>query len=162
MKRESEVKTFEDVFDVEGWQGRLQEIKRQGVSDVTGGRIVGLKWTYEFALLFAEMHEQARRGDFFPLGAVRKLRDRFTRPQIVDALNTVIFLMENGLPFSEALSYRPAVFSAELIAAVKAGEKDNCNYAKHLLNFVKYRELLGAMHNKFKNRDYDGLRDALL
>ena len=152
---------FEDVFDI-GCEAKLRAIKQQGEADFASGRILDLKTTYDFALRFAETHEQAARGEFFTLGAIEMLKDICIHPQLVEGLNTIGYLMrEHGQSFIEALSYRPAVFSRELTAAVKAAEQDNGNFSKHLLNFVKYRELIGALHNKFRDRDYDGLRNSL-
>lgn len=156
------MKTFEDVFDEEDWNQRLLEIRQQGESDFAAGKIVGLKWTYDFALRFAEMHEQAPSGNLFTLGAVRKFKEAYSNSQVVEAMNTVVYLLENGKPLGCAMSYRPAVFSRELVAAINAAEADRGNYSKHLLDFVKYRRLLGAMHDKFQNRDYKGLRESLL
>lgn len=151
---------FSDVFDVQGWDQRLETIKRAGQADFASGRIVSRRMTGEFALRFAELHEQSSRN-FDPLAAFKKLKTVFTNPLVVEALNTVIFLIENGKAYDDALSYRPAVFSRELVAAFKAAEKD-CDYSKHLLDFVKYRQLLGEMHRLFDNRDYQGLRKTLL
>lgn len=152
---------FSDVFDVQSSEESLKAIKRKGEDAFASGKILGQRTTYEFAIRFAELHEQARR-DFFPPAAFNKLKMIFTNPHVVEGLETVNFLIHHhGLSYVEALSYRPAVFSNELIAAFKAAETDG-NYSRHLLNFVKYRELIGANYHKFKTRDYKGLRKSLL
>jgi type II secretory pathway component PulF len=151
---------FTDVFDFEANENHLKAIKKIGVDALNSGQTVGQRMNYDFALRIAELYDQNPRN-FLMINAISRLKKTYVNPHVIEGLETVVNLMMNGIGFTEALAYRPAVFSVELITAFKAGEK-NGDYSTHLLNYIKYRELLGAMHEKFANRDYEGLKAALL
>jgi len=151
------MKNFEEHFDGKSWDSSLTAIKQKGEADLIAGKIVSAKVIYMFALRLAEIFEQQK--GFRAPHDLKKLKDISTHPQFTEAMRTMWFLMQNGKGLSDAFSYRPAVFFPKFIEAIKAGEKDPANFAAHILNFIKYRELLGALHKKFDNQDYSGLRE---
>jgi hypothetical protein len=142
-----------------GWEIRLKKIKEAGEADLAAGKIIDMKTVYLAALHLAEIYER-RDKEVSDAELVLRLKAISPDPQYREAVKTLGFMVKNGKSLSDAMSFRPAVFNAEMIAAVKAGEKDG-NLPEHLLSFIKYRELLGRLNELFENRDFKGLEEWL-